>query len=87
MFQQAETATRRLSRSPDDSGGPLGTGASAIQFVPRIREVAAHVTVYQRSAPWVVPKPDRAYTDAHRAAWMAGKGCVVQAKFLLARLH
>lgn len=47
----------------------LGTGASAIQFVPRIREVAAHVTVYQRSAPWVVPKPDRAYTDAHRAAF------------------
>ncbi len=47
----------------------LGTGASAIQFVPRIRETAAHVTVFQRSAPYVVPKVDRAYTNAHHAAF------------------
>jgi cation diffusion facilitator CzcD-associated flavoprotein CzcO len=47
----------------------LGTGASAIQFVPRIRKVAAHVTVFQRSAPYVVPKVDRAYTDAHHVAF------------------
>jgi cation diffusion facilitator CzcD-associated flavoprotein CzcO len=47
----------------------LGTGASAIQFVPRIRETAAHVTVFQRSAPYVVPKVDRAYTGAHHAAF------------------
>lgn len=54
----------------------LGTGASAIQFVPRIREAAGHVTVFQRSAPWVVPKPDRAYTDAHRAAFRRVPGLV-----------
>lgn len=54
----------------------LGTGASAIQFVPRIREVAGHVTVFQRSAPWVVPKPDRAYTDGHRAAFARVPGLV-----------
>ena len=47
----------------------LGTGASAIQFVPRIREIAGCVTVFQRSAPYIIPKPDRAYTDAHRAAF------------------
>lgn len=47
----------------------LGTGASAIQFVPRIRRHAAHVTVFQRSAPYVVPKLDRAYTDKHHAAF------------------
>jgi cation diffusion facilitator CzcD-associated flavoprotein CzcO len=47
----------------------LGTGASAIQFVPRIREAAAQVTVFQRSAPYVVPKVDRGYTDAHHAAF------------------
>jgi cation diffusion facilitator CzcD-associated flavoprotein CzcO len=39
----------------------LGTGASAIQFVPEIAKRAAHVTVLQRSAPWVIPKPDRPY--------------------------
>lgn len=47
----------------------LGTGASAIQFVPRIRQTAGHVTVFQRSAPYVVPKVDRAYTDKHHAAF------------------
>lgn len=47
----------------------LGTGASAIQFVPRIRRVARHVTVFQRSAPYIVPKLDRAYTVAHHAAF------------------
>ena len=43
----------------------LGTGASAIQFVPGIQPDAAHVTVFQRSAPYVVPKPDREYTQTH----------------------
>ncbi|MDT5219217.1 MAG: hypothetical protein QOF15_1322 [Mycobacterium sp.] len=47
----------------------LGTGASAIQFVPRVRQTAGHVTVFQRSAPYVVPKLDRAYTDRHHAAF------------------
>lgn len=54
----------------------LGTGASAIQFVPRIRQVAGHVTVFQRSAPWVVPKLDRAYTDGHRTAFARVPGLV-----------
>ena len=47
----------------------LGTGASAIQFVPRIRRKAKHVRVFQRSAPYVLPKPDRGYTDVHHAAF------------------
>ncbi len=38
----------------------IGTGASAIQFVPKIAEQVAHLDVYQRTAPWVTPKPDRA---------------------------
>jgi cation diffusion facilitator CzcD-associated flavoprotein CzcO len=49
--------------------GVLGTGASAIQFVPQIRTVAGQVTVFQRSAPYVVPKPDRAYTHTHLQAF------------------
>jgi cation diffusion facilitator CzcD-associated flavoprotein CzcO len=52
----------------------LGTGASAIQFVPRIRQTAGHVTVFQRSAPYVVPKLDRAYTDRHHAAFQRVPG-------------
>ncbi|ENW96143.1 flavin-containing monooxygenase [Acinetobacter sp. NIPH 298] len=36
----------------------IGTGASAIQFVPQIQPLAKQLYVYQRTAPWVVPKPD-----------------------------
>lgn len=39
----------------------IGTGASAIQFVPAIADTAATLTIYQRSAPWILPKMDRAY--------------------------
>ncbi|HET9895959.1 MAG TPA: NAD(P)/FAD-dependent oxidoreductase [Streptosporangiaceae bacterium] len=42
----------------------IGTGASAIQFVPEVAKAAAHVDVYQRTAPYVLPKPDRPYRDA-----------------------
>jgi cation diffusion facilitator CzcD-associated flavoprotein CzcO len=44
----------------------IGTGASAIQFVPGIQPAAGHVTVFQRSAPYVVPKPDISYSRARR---------------------
>jgi cation diffusion facilitator CzcD-associated flavoprotein CzcO len=44
----------------------VGTGASAIQFVPEIARQAARVHVFQRSAPYVVPKPDRPYGPVER---------------------
>ncbi|MBW4720683.1 NAD(P)/FAD-dependent oxidoreductase [Saccharothrix sp. SC076] len=40
----------------------IGTGASAIQFVPRIADDVARLTVFQRTPPWVMPKADRAIT-------------------------
>jgi cation diffusion facilitator CzcD-associated flavoprotein CzcO len=36
----------------------VGTGASAIQFVPHVAERAAGLTVFQRTAPWVLPRWD-----------------------------
>jgi cation diffusion facilitator CzcD-associated flavoprotein CzcO len=38
----------------------IGTGASAIQFVPRIQPLVRHLDLYQRTAAWITPKPDRA---------------------------
>lgn len=46
----------------------IGTGASAIQIVPAVREVAAHLDVYQRTAPWVIPRSDRRYPAPERWA-------------------
>jgi cation diffusion facilitator CzcD-associated flavoprotein CzcO len=45
----------------------IGTGASAVQFIPEIAKVARHVDVYQRSAPYVLPKADRPYRGAEQA--------------------
>jgi cation diffusion facilitator CzcD-associated flavoprotein CzcO len=36
----------------------VGTGASAIQFVPRIAPDVASLTLFQRTPPWILPKPD-----------------------------
>ncbi len=47
----------------------IGTGASAIQIVPEIAERVAHLDVYQRTAPHVIPRRDRAYTSAERLAF------------------
>ena len=39
----------------------IGTGASAIQFVPQIQPRVAELKLFQRSAAYVLPKADRAY--------------------------
>ncbi len=45
----------------------VGSGASAVQLVPELAGRAAQLTVLQRSAPYVVPREDRPYSDAERA--------------------
>ncbi|GGO85434.1 flavin-containing monooxygenase [Wenjunlia tyrosinilytica] len=46
--------------------GVIGTGASAIQFVPRIAPRAARLSLFQRTPPWILPKPDRAVSSLER---------------------
>lgn len=41
----------------------VGTGASAIQFVPEIRKQARQVHVFQRTAPWVFQRPNPRIPD------------------------
>jgi cation diffusion facilitator CzcD-associated flavoprotein CzcO len=47
----------------------IGTGASAIQIVPSIAPRVAHLDIYQRTAPWVLPRMDRPYTSVERLAF------------------
>ncbi|MGH2841147.1 MAG: flavin-containing monooxygenase, partial [Solirubrobacteraceae bacterium] len=49
----------------------IGTGASAIQFVPEIQPRVARLDVFQRTAPWVMPHSDRAITAAERRLYRA----------------
>jgi cation diffusion facilitator CzcD-associated flavoprotein CzcO len=44
----------------------VGTGASAIQFVPQIAPNVARLDLYQRTPAWVIPKPDRAFSAAEK---------------------
>ena len=37
----------------------IGTGASAVQFVPRIASDVERLHVFQRTPPWIHPRPDR----------------------------
>ncbi|HEY0166353.1 MAG TPA: NAD(P)/FAD-dependent oxidoreductase [Jatrophihabitans sp.] len=46
----------------------IGTGASAIQIVPAIAGQVAQLQVYQRTAPWVLPRHDREYRRLERSA-------------------
>jgi cation diffusion facilitator CzcD-associated flavoprotein CzcO len=39
--------------------GVIGTGASAIQFVPQIAPRVKALHLFQRTPPWILPKPDR----------------------------
>ncbi|AMU75750.1 flavin-containing monooxygenase [Mycobacteroides abscessus] len=36
----------------------IGTGATALQLIPELADVASHLTVFQRTPIWVAPKPD-----------------------------
>src|SRR5882672_1579338 len=47
----------------------VGTGASAIQFVPQVQPQAGHLTVFQRTPPWILPRWDRPFRPAERWAF------------------
>ncbi len=44
----------------------VGTGASAIQVVPAIVDEVAHLDLYQRTAPWILPRKDEPYTEERK---------------------
>jgi cation diffusion facilitator CzcD-associated flavoprotein CzcO len=49
----------------------IGTGASAIQFVPQIQPRVGRLHVFQRTAPWIMPRPDRPLKGWERRLYRA----------------
>lgn len=47
--------------------GVIGTGASAVQFVPQIALEVARLHLFQRTPPWILPKMDRPIHEWDRA--------------------
>jgi 4-hydroxyacetophenone monooxygenase len=50
----------------------IGTGASALQFIPEVAAIAGHVTVLQRTPPWIAPTPDYHDPVAPGLRWLFG---------------
>ena len=60
-FQGAAFHTARWDHAVDLTGkrvGVIGTGASAIQVIPSIAEKVGHLSVFQRTPPWVIKRHD-----------------------------
>jgi cation diffusion facilitator CzcD-associated flavoprotein CzcO len=47
----------------------VGTGASSIQFAPHVQREAQHLTIFQRTPAWIVPRADRELTRLERWAF------------------
>jgi cation diffusion facilitator CzcD-associated flavoprotein CzcO len=47
----------------------IGTGASAIQFVPQIQPKLGRLYLFQRTPPWIVPRVERPVTQLERALY------------------
>ncbi|HEX6859908.1 MAG TPA: NAD(P)/FAD-dependent oxidoreductase [Caulobacteraceae bacterium] len=62
----------------------IGTGASAIQFVPQIQPKVAKLHLFQRTPPWIMPKPDRAMRGWEK--WLFKRAPIFQT-FLRGRIY
>lgn len=76
LFEGATMHSQEWDHDVDLSGkrvAVIGTGASAYQIVPAIVDDVASLTVFQRSAPWMLPAPN--YHDAvgESFAWLVEK--------------
>jgi len=59
--QNVELANKRVA--------VIGNAASAVQFVPIIAESVSHLTIFQRSANWMLPKHNRRYSKFEHWLW------------------
>jgi cation diffusion facilitator CzcD-associated flavoprotein CzcO len=46
--------------------GVIGTGASAIQFIPAIQPKVGQLKVFQRTPPWIMPRNDKPIPESAR---------------------
>jgi cation diffusion facilitator CzcD-associated flavoprotein CzcO len=71
--------TARWDHSVDLAGrevAVIGSAASAVQCIPQIAKVASHLSVYQRTANWVLPKDDAPYDDEELARFRSDPASV-----------
>ncbi|WP_328393049.1 flavin-containing monooxygenase [Nocardia sp. NBC_00416] len=59
----------------------IGTGASAIQYVPQIQPEVAQLTLFQRTAAWVLPKFDTEYSPIQHKLFAKIPGALLVERF------
>lgn len=65
----------------------IGTGASAIQFVPAIQPKVGHLRVFQRTPPWILPRWDRAIGGKRRWVYRTVPGAQRLVRWLIYALR
>lgn len=73
-FQGEVLHTARWRKDVDLKGkrvAVVGGGASAIQLVPAIAPEVGHLTVFQRTPSWIIPKPDYEISEAEKSIYRA----------------
>ncbi|HEX4446851.1 MAG TPA: NAD(P)/FAD-dependent oxidoreductase [Polyangiaceae bacterium] len=74
QFQGPAFHSARWDHSVDLTGkrvAVIGTGASAIQFVPEIQPKVAELQLFQRTAPWVLPRKNRDISEGVQSVFRA----------------
>ncbi|MFC9436449.1 flavin-containing monooxygenase [Nocardia sp. NPDC057030] len=59
----------------------IGTGASAIQYIPEIQPTVAHLTLFQRTPAWVIPKFDTDYSPIQHTLFARLPGALLAERF------
>ncbi|MET8875918.1 NAD(P)/FAD-dependent oxidoreductase [Nocardia sp. NPDC004604] len=59
----------------------IGTGASAIQYIPEIQPKVEHLTLFQRTPAWVLPKFDTDYTPIQHKLFARLPGALLAERF------
>lgn len=69
IFKGAQFHSAKWDTNYDITGkrvAVIGTAASAVQVIPAIVDKVKHMTVFQRTAHWVIPRPDREFKSWER---------------------
>lgn len=64
----------------------IGTGASAVQLIPRVQQQAGHLKVFQRTPTWVLPHPDRPVGRLLGGAWQRIPGAMTASRMAIMAL-
>jgi cation diffusion facilitator CzcD-associated flavoprotein CzcO len=65
--------------------GVIGTGSSSVQIVSALAERAAKLTLFQRTAQWIMPQENAAYTEADRAQFRNDPNSMLSLRAMLAK--